>query len=199
MLPAKTKSKQLMVVLHGLGDSPQGFLWLPGFLRIDSLNYLLLTAPDAYYEGFSWYNISENPLQGILRSRRVLAEVFSSLEEAGYPPETTFMLGFSQGCLMTLEFGARHQHRLAGYVGISGYSIDPGVLVQEMNPEVTRGNWLITHGTYDELIPVEKVREQIRVMQNAGFAIDYREYAKAHTVDPEKELPEIRAWLRQRV
>jgi phospholipase/carboxylesterase len=197
--PAKTESNQLMVVLHGLGDSPKGFLWLPNALRFDSLNYLLITAPDPYYDGFSWYNITANPLEGIVRSRRLLGEVFAVLSKSGYPPELTFMLGFSQGCLMTLEFGARHQHKLAGYVGISGYSIDPETLVRELNPDVNRGNWLVTHGLYDELIPVDKVREQMKVLQDGGFAIDYREYPKSHTIDPERELPEIREWIRQRV
>ena len=188
-----------MVVLHGLGDSPQGFLWLADVLRIDSLNYLLLTAPDPYYDGFSWYNITENPLEGIIRSRLLLNEVFAALSEIGYPAESTFMFGFSQGCLMTLEFGARHRERLAGYIGISGYSIDPEALVRELNPDVNRGDWLVTHGLYDELIPVEKVREQMKVLQDGGFAIDYREYPKTHTIDPQRELPEIREWIRRRV
>lgn len=188
-----------MVVLHGLGDSPQGFLWLPNALRFDSLNYLLLTAPDPYYDGFSWYNITANPLEGIVRSRRLLDEVFAVLSKSGYPPESTFMLGFSQGCLMTLEFGARHRERLAGYIGISGYSIDPETLVRDLNPEVNRGGWLVTHGLYDELIPVDKVREQMKVLADGGFVIDYREYPKTHTIDPQRELPEIREWIRRRV
>src|SRR4051794_3959523 len=116
MLPGKSKSNQLMVVLHGLGDSPRGFLWLPDALHIDSLNYLLLTAPDPYYTGFSWYNVTTNPLERIIRSRLILGEVFAVIAKSGYPPESTFMLGFSQGCLMTLEFGARHPQKLAGYI-----------------------------------------------------------------------------------
>jgi hypothetical protein len=31
-----------------------------------------------------------------------------------------------------------------------------------------------------------------------GFRIDYREYAKDHTIEAHQELPEIREWLRMR-
>ena len=195
--PAYETSQSLVVVLHGLGDSANGFTWLQEELGIDTLNFLLLNAPTPYYVGFSWYDLFPHQLPGIVESRKLLEGVFNETQQHGYPPEKTFLFGFSQGCLMTLEFGARHQHRLAGYVGISGYSIDPDALVRGLNPAVNRGGWLVTHGLYDELIPVEKVREQIKVLKEGGFSIDYREYAKSHTIDPQRELPEIREFIRR--
>jgi phospholipase/carboxylesterase len=196
---AREPSKWLMVVLHGRGDSAEGFEWLQAELAMDSLNFLLLTAPDPYYQGFSWYGMPPNQLPGIVRSQKLLAEVLAETQRAGYAPERTFLLGFSQGCLMTLEFGARYEHALAGYIGISGYCYDPETLLREMNPAVNHGNLLITHGTEDELLPVETTRAQIQTLQKGGFKIDYREYAKTHTIEPERELPAIRAWLDARV
>ena len=198
-LPADTPSKRLMVVLHGLGDSADGFLWLQDALGIDSLDYLLLTAPDPYYGGFRWYDIDSNPLPGVVRSRQLLTQVFTTAEQNGYTPEHTFLLGFSQGCLMTLEFGARHSMRLAGYIGISGYSLDPAALLRDLNPEVNHGDWLITHGTQDEMLPVQVTRAQMRALREGGFEIDYREYPKTHTIDADRELPEIREWIGNRL
>jgi phospholipase/carboxylesterase len=197
-LPAKKTSDQLIVVLHGLGDSAKGFFWLQDELEIDSLNYLLLNAPEPYYSGYRWYDIYEDPIPGIVRSRGILSEVFAVLAHEEYPPEKTFLLGFSQGCLMTLEFGARHSDRLAGYVGISGYTIDPTALLRDLNPKVNQGDWLITHGTKDEILPVETTRSQMETLRKGGFKIDYREYTKTHTVDPERELPDIRQFIAKR-
>ena len=198
-LPAVQPTKKLMVVLHGLGDSNEGFLWLQDALTIDSLDYLLLNAPTPYYTGFSWYDLPPNQAPGIASSRKVLTEVFTQLEQQGYPPHRTFLFGFSQGCLMTLEFGARYRKRLAGYIGISGYSTDPEALLREMNPEVNHGDWLITHGTDDEVLPVTVTRAQIRFFNERGFKIEYREYMKPHTIDERRELPQIREFVRQRV
>jgi phospholipase/carboxylesterase len=195
---ARVQSDWLVIVLHGRGDSAHGFLWLQRELNLDPLNFLLLTAPAAYYTGFSWYDLPPDQLPGILRSRALLTDVFRQTTVGGYPPERTFLLGFSQGCLMTLEWGARHSQSLAGYIGISGYCYDPALLLQEMNPEVNRGNWLITHGAEDEALPVEVTRAQIQALNHGGFKIDYREYRKPHTIDAERELPEIREWIRKR-
>src|SRR5262245_43684617 len=149
--PSNVSSRTLVVVLHGLGDSAEGFRWFQDELAIDSLNLLLLDAPNHYYTGYSWYD-SSNRLPGILGSRRILNEVFTGLEQQGYSLDHTFLLGFSQGCLMTLEFGARYRRALAGYVGISGYSHNPEKLLRELNPEANQGNWLVTHGTQDEML-----------------------------------------------
>jgi phospholipase/carboxylesterase len=134
-----------------------------------------------------------------VRSRTLLEDVFAKLALNGRPPERTFMLGFSQGCLMTLEFGARHGRPLGGYIGISGYTCDAEALFREMNPGVNNGQWLITHGTDDEILPVDRTRSQMKWLNDNGFKIDYREYRKPHTIDMRRELPDIREWLRGRL
>ncbi|HYR82728.1 MAG TPA: serine esterase [Terriglobia bacterium] len=196
---ARVPTKQVVVVLHGRGDSHEGMSWLQDALAIDTLNFLLLTAPNRYYTGFSWYSLPPRQLPGILQSRKVLGQVFEELKRSGYAPEQTLLMGFSQGCLLTLEFGARHPDRLAGYIGISGYSYDPRMLLEEMNQKANSGDWLVTHGTQDEILPVENTRAQISILIDGGFRIDYREYRKAHTIDIEIELPEIRDWLMARL
>jgi phospholipase/carboxylesterase len=193
--PARASSNQLLILLHGRGDSAEGLLWAQETLAIDWLNFLLLTAPNPYNDGFSWYGLPPNQLPGILESRKLLTQVCAETESNGYLPEKTFLMGFSQGCLMTLEFGARHSRRLAGYIGISGYCYDPEAILREMNPEVNHGNWLITHGTEDELLPVQTTRAQMKILNDGGFKIDYREYRKSHTIDLRRELPDIREWI----
>ncbi len=196
--PGRRSTKQLVIVLHGRGDLAEGFLWLQATLAIDSLNFLLLSAPTPYGIGYSWYGLPPDEEPGIIESQGLLGEVLRETEDNGYLPEQTFLLGFSQGCLMTLEFGARHARRLGGYIGISGYAYDPEALLRELNPEVNRGDWLVTHGTEDEVLPVSRTREQVQQLNDAGFRVDYREFTKTHTIDTEREIPAIREWMRSR-
>jgi len=193
------ESKHLLVILHGRGDSAEGFEDFQQELQLPDLNILLLNAPDPSYTGWSWYGLPPDQLPGILRSRRMLETAFREIFKQGYLPENCFLFGFSQGCLMTLEFGARFPFRLAGYVGVSGYVYDAETLVDEASPIATQGDWLITHGTVDEVLPVEVTRAQIQTLNRAGFALDYREYPKSHTIDPVVEFPLIREWLRARM
>ena len=149
LLPAaEADSKWLMVVLHGLGDSMEGYRWFPGIMENPKLNYLLVNAPDDYYGGFSWYDIYDNPAPGVERSRNLLFELLNQQREAGFATEHTFLFGFSQGCLMTLETGLRYPHRFAGLVGVSGYAHEPHQLVNELSPVVKEQAFLNDFGKH---------------------------------------------------
>ena len=196
-IPSKRPSKKLMVILHGRGDSSQGFTFLPTYLDMDEMNYLLLDAPYFYYGGFSWYDLPPNQLEGIAYSSGILAEIFDTLFEEEFNPDESFLFGFSQGALLTFEFGARYEKVLAGYIAISGYIYDPENLLQEMNPDVNSSNWLCTHGTYDDVLPYDTTSSQIAFLQNSGFDITFKTYPKEHSV-AEDELKMIADWVKSR-
>jgi phospholipase/carboxylesterase len=196
LIPADaTGSQHLMMVLHGLGDSLEGYRWLPSALRLPSLNYLLVNAPDDYYGGFAWYDIDHEPGRGIERSRQWLFKMLDEQREKGFPSSKTTIFGFSQGCLLSIEIGARYPHRLAGIVGISGYVHEGEKLVRELSPVARQQRFLLTHGTADTLIPIEWVRPQVALLRQAGLQIEWREFAKAHTIAGEPELAVIRDFI----
>jgi phospholipase/carboxylesterase len=196
-IPSKTVSKKLMVILHGRGDSSRGFTFLPGYLNLDNMNYLLLNAPYFYHGGFSWYDLPPNQLKGIIHSSSILTDIFDTLFEEEFNAEESFLFGFSQGALMTFEFGARYEKVLKGYIAVSGYIYDPKKLLKEMNPNVNHSNWLCTHGTYDDILTFEKTRSQIEFLQDNGFNITFKSYPKGHSV-AEEELQMISEWIKTR-
>ena len=192
------KSKRLMVVLHGLGDSIAGYRWLPELLMLPWMNYLLVNAPDSYFGGYSWYDFAGEPGPGVLRSRNLLFDLLDKQRADGFPTEQTILFGFSQGCLMTLEVGFRYPHLFAGLVGISGYVFEPEKLLKELSPVATRQHLLFTHGTQDPLIPFAEVRDQVNFLKAAGLHIEWHEFVKAHTIEGEAELEVIRQFIRRR-
>jgi phospholipase/carboxylesterase len=194
-IPApEPSSPRLMIVLHGLGDSVEGYRWWPGAMQLPWLNYLLVNAPDPYYGGFAWYDL-QDPAGGIERSRKLLFQLLDQLADRKFPAENIVFSGFSQGCLMSIEIGARLRHRLAGIVGISGYVHEPEQLVTQLAPEASRQRFLVTHGTEDPLIPIAKVRPQMDILRRAGLQIDWREFVKAHTIAGEKEMAVVREFV----
>jgi phospholipase/carboxylesterase len=195
-IPAVEKeSRRLMVMLHGLGDSMEGYRWAPHAMQLPWLNYLLVNAPDPYYGGFAWYDL-EDQGHGIERSRKLLFELLDDLIGKGFPAELITLFGFSQGCLMSIEMGARYKHRFAGIVGVSGYSFEPEKLATQLAPEATRQRFLLTHGTQDTLIPIQRVRPQIEILRRAGLQIEWREFEKGHTIAGEAEMAVIRDFVR---
>jgi phospholipase/carboxylesterase len=195
---ARAESRDLLIALHGLGDSMEGYRFLQDVLRIPSLNVLLVNAPDAYYGGFSWYDFAADAGPGVERSYRSLEMLLKDCERDGFFPDRTILFGFSQGCLMSVETGLRYNKRLAGIIGVSGYVHEPERLLKMASPLAREQRLLVTHGTRDTLIPINPVREQIEQLKRAGIQIEFHDFPKDHTViDPEIEL--FRNFISQRL
>jgi phospholipase/carboxylesterase len=196
LIPAQERdSKNLLVMLHGLGDSIEGYRWLPEALRLPWLNYLLVNAPDDYYGGYSWFDIDGDVIGTVKRSRQLLFTLLDAQRAKGFPTEQTTLGGFSQGCLMTLEVGLHYPHRFAGLIGISGWIAGAETVLRDLTPLAKQQRFLVTHGTYDPIVPFERTRQQIQAAQTAGLNIEWHEFQKPHTIAGEEELRVIRNFL----
>jgi phospholipase/carboxylesterase len=195
-VPAAQKdSRRLMVMLHGLGDSVDGYRWMPEAMNLPWLNFLLVNAPDEYYDGWSWFDL-DNQAPGILRSRKLLFNLLDDLRAKNFPADQITLGGFSQGCLMTIDAGLRYPHKLAGLVGVSGWVYDLDNLLKEMPPAAREQRLLVTHGAFDTLIPITTTREQIKALKAAGLNATWHEFPKAHSIHGEEELAVIRESVR---
>jgi phospholipase/carboxylesterase len=188
-------SPHLMLVLHGLGDSMEGYRWLPGVMNLPWLNYLLVNAPDEYYGGFSWFPYPGERGPGIKRSRELLTELLAAQCEQGFAAADTFLFGFSQGCLMSVEVAVRFPRRLAGVVGISGWVDDPAGLLREQSAAAPEQRFLITHGLFDPLIPFAGAKSCFAVLKQGGLDLEWHEYPKEHTIYGESEMRVIREFV----
>lgn len=196
LIPAADRdSKRLLLMMHGLGDSLAGYLWMPQTLRLPWLNYLLPNAPDDYYGGYAWFDIYGDMVPGVRRSRELLFELLDAWRGRGWPTEQTVIGGFSQGGLMAIEVGLRYPHRFAGVMSISGLVCQPDKLLQELSPVAREQRLLVTHGTLDPILPLAVTKRQIRHLQNAGLNIAWHEFEKDHTIAGAAELGLIRDFL----
>lgn len=200
LLPAEERSsRRLIVVLHGLGDSTEGYTWMPSVLGLPWLNYLLVNAPDDYYTGYSWYDFDGDAETGVRRSRKLLVELLDEQQRRGFPSEQTVLFGFSQGGLMTVDVGYRYPRRLAGLVAISGYVHEPEELLAERSPVAEQLPLLATHGTLDPLIPMGLPKSQYQFLRSRGLPVEWHEFVKVHTIDDREEIPLIRRFLVSRL
>jgi len=196
LIPAAEKdSRRLMVVLHGLGDSAAGYQWLPAAMELPWMNYALVNAPEEYYGGFSWYDIYGDSAPGVKRSREMLFEVLDAQRAKGFPTEQTTLFGFSQGCLMVTELGARYPHLFAGVVGVSGHVFEPEKLVKEFSPIALKQRFFVSHGFQDPVVPFSGARQGFLQLKEAGLNISWHELQKVHTIAGEEELSLIRDFV----
>ncbi|MCJ8344214.1 serine esterase [bacterium] len=197
--PSEINSKRLMIVLHGRGDSADGLNWLKSEFKLKNMNYLFLNAPDPWpipfgAPGYSWYEMDPNQGPGIKRSHTILNEIVQELQDLGFSSRETFVLGFSQGCLMGLELVLRSPLNFLGFIGISGFVWQEKKLLTDMSDESQLTPILITHGYQDEILNYERTKSQIEILQSKHKNMEFRSYSKGHTI-VQKELEQIYHWI----
>jgi phospholipase/carboxylesterase len=130
--------------------------------------------------------------------------VFSAIETidhfveeifATYPidPQKLFLLGFSQGSLLSMCYTLTHPSRVAGVIAQSGY-IPNGVNLEIDEAGVNGKPFLLAHGEQDTLIPVEWGRANRDRLQKLGVDLSYHEFQTGHSVSM-GSLEVIYQWL----
>ncbi len=206
IVPPRTDSESyaLLVLLHGRGADAHDLLPLANELGRDDL---LVVSPQAPYAlpgpfgiGYAWYDMHDigDPDPVTFEPSLTRLREFLDAVVAGYPVDAdrVFLLGFSQGAVMSLATASTDSRRLAGVVALSGY-------LPESVERAPGGNLddlpvFIGHGNVDPLIPVTEGHNARDVLIAKGADVTYREYSVAHRIAPE-ELDDVREWLATRI
>lgn len=195
LILAKKPLKKLMIVLHGRGDSLRPFRYIDEELKIPGMNYLLLNAPRRYDTGYTWYGFPPNQGPGVLLARKKLTRLIAELEDQGWNSRDIFFFGFSQGCLVSCDFGMHTKKPLGGIIGVSGYIYFFKNWRREITPAAYKTPWLITHGTLDDALEIEETRKDVSRLKDAKLPILWKEFKKDHEIELNKEAPFIKKWV----
>jgi phospholipase/carboxylesterase len=199
--PTPGGSPPLLVLLHGIGADENDLFSLAS--RLDPrFTVVSLRAPRAYHVGFSWFDIAwqrdGSVVPNVSQAREALAELVRWLEAAparlGADPKRVYLLGFSQGAMMSLGVLRTAPERIAGVVALSGRFSD--ALFETPPPTDAVGSvpLFVAHGTQDDVLPVANGRAVRDAFQPLVRDFTYREYPVPHGIGP-AELGDVAAWL----
>ena len=195
----------LLALLHGVGSNEGDLFQLAPYLdprfQIVSLRAPLVRGP----QSFAWFDVEFLPEgfriapEQIAASRdRIAAFLDEAVAAYGADAERVYLLGFSQGAIMSLTLALTQPERLAGVVPIAG-RIPPEVEPWIAAPERTAGlPLLLEHGRWDQVIPIAWAHRARPILERQGVALDYREYDAPHSITP-RMLDDATAWLTARL
>ncbi len=199
----KTDTPYYCVVLHGLGDSKSGWRPVADELRLDDLGWIFAQAPMPYYGGWSWFDIYPDRSVNDAQIRESRGEFINLIDHLlatlSIPSEQLFVMGFSQGCLMTMDMGLRSDRVFAGLIGISGFLSMLDEYPAAFGSAIKQQHILWTHGYFDSVLPITLSKQITERLQALGVTIDWREYTKDHSLDPVRELGDLRAFFTRRM
>ena len=200
-----------LIVLHGLGADGNDFVPLCQELRLDAIGSVRFVFPHAPMQPVtinngmvmrSWYdilslgpNVDRREDEAGLRASQAEVETLIARERSrGVPASRIVLMGFSQGCAMTLVTGLRHAERLGGLVGLSGYLPLADQTAAERHPANADTPLFLAHGLYDPVIPLARAAASRDVLAKLSQPLEWHEYPMEHSVCP-AELTDLNRWL----
>ena len=184
---AAVKPARLLLLLHGYtGDENSMWVFAKGLPH-----HYWMIAPRAPYPseltGYSW-----RPLQPGTFGRPSLEELVPQAEalirlvdayqaSAGIEAPDFDVMGFSQGGAMSNVLAFLHPQRIRKMGILAGF-VPSGLDVYAHERPLDGKSVFVTHGTRDEMVPIDRARASVAVLEQAGAKIVYCEDDVGHKV-----------------
>lgn len=193
----------LLVMLHGYGSNEHDLFGLGEYLD-PRLHIVSARGVLNLGFGFAWYHLGGAPgnlqpdPESRARARDLLSRFVADLPgRLGSDPARTFLLGFSQGAIMSFALAAHMPERLAGIIPVSGY-LDPETIDGPPPAALADLPILQIHGAQDEVIPVSAARRTRDTLAPLARRMTYQEYPVGHTISMDG-LQLIQGWLAEQL
>jgi phospholipase/carboxylesterase len=185
-----------LVLLHGRGSNEQDLFGLVPVLPQRPV-VISVRAPFSFpYGGFYWYDLGsggETDRPSLDSSLQQLHELIAALpEQYQVDPSQVYLLGFSQGALMSGHFTLANPQLVAGTVMLSGYLREP-----DQHGDPTGKPFFMAHGANDGVLPIVLARQARLQLEGLGVDLEYHEYPMEHQVI-KPELDDLAKWFERR-
>ena len=199
----KTAHPPVIILLHGYGSDEKDLLGLCSFFP---KNYLIISARAPYPlpgGGYEWYEMTE--VKGLhdgdaaqLANSMDLVKKFIPQIIAKYKtdPKLVYLMGFSQGAIMSYRVGLTAPTMLRG-IGVLSGTIYPSLKPMiKMTPALKQLRIFIAHGNADNRISFEDGSRAFDYLTSIGLTPDFHSYeGMGHTISKEV-MADLVKWLK---
>jgi phospholipase/carboxylesterase len=201
-----TKNPSLLILLHGYGSNEEDLFSFANELPND-LRILSVRAPQNLgFGSYAWYTIHFNNSQGkfsdipeAIEAREQIAKFIDEVQELyNIAPSKTFLLGFSQGTILSYAVALNYPKKVQKIIALSGY-VNPDLLPENItNYDFSELDIFISHGSVDQVIPVDWAQQAPKFFNDLKIKNCYKEYPVGHGVAPQNFF-DLKKWIEDRL
>ena len=195
-------NQPLIIFLHGSGSNEEDLFdikdQLPAAYTFLSARAPQEVGPDSY----QWFNKKpgdgdyDGVTEDLKSSEALIADfVVKATEKYHTQPDKVFLVGFSQGAIMSYEVALRHPQILGGIAALSGKVLP--VLRGELKADsrLKTLNVFIGHGTADQKVPYPGGADANSLLQSLSMQPEFHAYPGiGHTIS-NSEILDLNNWL----
>lgn len=192
----------LLLLLHGYGSNEADLFSFAPELP-DEYYIISARAPyDLQYGSYAWYAINFDADQNKFSDNdqaRISRDLISNFIDelvANYPIDVNDvnLLGFSQGSILSYAVALSYPEKINKVIAMSGYVNLDIVTDDYLKNNLSKLKVFASHGTVDQVIPIEWARKTPGILEKLGIAITYKEYPVGHGVAPQN-FYDLKNWL----
>jgi len=175
---SNNKAKQVIILCHGYGGDGKDISGLAiNWQRfLPDAIFLCPNAPDVCDinpTGYQWFDLS-NEKEEIILEKSLLAEeklslfIDQVLDSLQLESKNLALIGFSQGCMVSIQVGLKKKKKINCLIGYSGKIINQKHLKDNINshPKI-----YLMHGENDTIVPPMHLLEAKEYLFNQGIKI----------------------------
>jgi phospholipase/carboxylesterase len=194
----------LLILLHGYGSNKEDLFSFAEELP-DALLIVSLEAPLSIGNGgYAWYSINFDGINGkfsdLKEAKKSIDEIAifidSIKKKYNTKQDKTFLLGFSQGAILSYSLSFFHPNKIQHVLALSGY-VNTALLPENISQEI-KTDYYCSHGSVDQVLPVEWARNSKPFLDNLGFKNEYSEYNVGHGV-ASQNFYSFKSWIEARL
>ena len=195
------KKYPVIFLLHGYGSNMSDLANICEHIDINEYIYICPNAPleiDIGFgnKGYSWFDIdTDYKLLEDNYSNLMNELIFSLGKEYSINKKQMILGGFSQGAMVTYEFGITKTNYFSGLLAMSGKLINKEIFKQGEKINLDK-KIFISHGLYDNVISVNEGREANKIFEAVGFNVEYNEYPITHEISLDV-ISDIKIWIQK--
>ena len=196
----------LLIMAHGYGSDENDLFSFASELP-ENLFIISLRAPYTMQPyGNAWYAINFDAEMGKWNDNDQAEKSVNSIAKFidyacnTYPvdPKNVTLLGFSQGTILSYAVALNYPDKVKNIIALSGYineEILPDVIEED---DVSHLHFFCSHGSSDQVIPVEWARKTPDFLNSLKINHVYSEYPVGHGVAPQN-FHDFKNWLQKHI
>lgn len=182
-----TEAKKVLIMLHGRGASAADILSIADYLMVKEY---ALVAPQATNGAWYPYSFMAPPSQNepwLSSALLLLKDIISDLNKQGILTENIYLLGFSQGACLALEFVTRTATKYGGVVAFTGGLIGDKIYKEQYHGDFDGTPIFIGTSNPDHHVPVERVHATTAILKEMNALVVEKVYANmGHTINEDE-------------
>jgi phospholipase/carboxylesterase len=198
------ENNPVLILLHGYGSNEEDLFSFATELPQEYYVISVRAPYDLQPYGHAWYAIhfdaDENKFSDNEQAKESVTLIAGFIDEIvkQYPIDTknVTLVGFSQGAILSYATALTYPEKISKVVALSGY-FNQDILPEVIDTKViSHLKFFVSHGTVDQVIPVDWARKAKPALENLGLEVEYQEYPIGHGVSP-KNFFDFKNWLQK--